>query len=81
VKTTTLQLQPQDTLLMVSDGIVENLDTNGKQYGTERFERLISDEAGATAVRLVETIAHEAEQFSRDASQNDDRTVLACTIR
>ena len=81
VKTTTIQLQPRDTLLMVSDGIVENLDTRGKQYGTERFERLISAETGATAARLVETIAHEAEQFSRGAAQNDDRTVLACTIR
>jgi serine phosphatase RsbU (regulator of sigma subunit) len=81
VTTATIQLQPRDTLLMVSDGIVENMDSNGNLYGTDRFERLISADTGATAVRLVETIAHEAEQFSRDASQNDDRTALAFTIR
>ncbi len=81
VKTATLQLQPRDTLLMVSDGIVENMDCNGELYGDERFERLISRDAGATAAPLVETIAREAEQFSRDTVQNDDRTVLAFTIR
>ncbi len=75
VTTATIQLQPRDTLLMVSDGIVENMDSNGNLYGTDRFERLISADTGATAVRLVETIAHEAEQFSRDASQNDDHNL------
>jgi serine phosphatase RsbU (regulator of sigma subunit) len=81
VTTSPLQLQPGDTLLMVSDGIVENMDLNGSLYGTDRFEGLINAETGATATRLVDTIAREAQAFSRHVPQNDDRTALAFTIR
>ncbi len=76
----TIQLQSKDTVVFVSDGIVENRNPNGELYGTERFERLIQANASASAACLVESIIYDTRQFSGEAPQSDDRTVLALTL-
>ncbi|MBN1126048.1 MAG: serine/threonine-protein phosphatase [Sedimentisphaerales bacterium] len=74
-------LRPGDTLVFVSDGVVENLNINEENYGMERFETLLESHRMLKVGRLVEVICEEANCFSQNAMQSDDRTVLAVRIK
>jgi len=74
-------LDPGDTVLFVSDGIVENPNIDGKLYGTKQFESFVEAQRSLTPEALVQAISEEARDHSGGASQSDDRTILALRIR
>jgi serine phosphatase RsbU (regulator of sigma subunit) len=82
IQTARRALSPGDTVLFVSDGIVENEDVDGEVYGTERFEELMKAGRGRglSLQALADSILEEAGRFSQGAPQSDDRTVLAFQI-
>jgi len=73
-------LRPGDTVLFVSDGIVENPDADGNLYGTERFEAFVQARRRLKPQPLVKSICAEADRHSRDGEQSDDRTVLVFRV-
>jgi Stage II sporulation protein E (SpoIIE) len=64
-------LSPTDTLVLISDGIVEARDKTHSFYGFERLQQTLSEHLGA------EAIARRAQQFG----QEDDITVIAISPR
>jgi len=76
-----LTLGAGDIVLFASDGIVENQNTEGEIYGTERFGNFLQARRGGSVQSLVESIVNECRAFSKDAKQTDDRTVLALQIK
>lgn len=80
-ETSCLTLKPGDTVLFVSDGIVENQNSDGQQYGTERFEEFMRTRCRGSVKDMVRYIVDETETFSKGTSQSDDRTVLAFRIK
>jgi Stage II sporulation protein E (SpoIIE) len=58
-----------DRLLLMSDGIVEATDVNGKLFGFERIDALLREEVSATA------LASAAQKFG----QEDDISVISVT--
>jgi sigma-B regulation protein RsbU (phosphoserine phosphatase) len=81
IVTSSVALEPGDTVLFVSDGIVENPNIDGRLYGTERFESFLQAKRLLPPEALVQTISDEAHDYSRDTEQSDDRTVLALRIK
>jgi len=81
VTTSCMVLRPGDTVLFVSDGIVENPDVDGMLYGTERFEAFLQARRASRPGPLVEAVVAEARRHSHDTEQSDDRTVLAFRIK
>jgi hypothetical protein len=65
---TRFQLREGETMLLVSDGVVEARNAQGELFGFERTAAIANEPA--------ETIAHAAEQFGQD----DDITVLTLTL-
>jgi serine phosphatase RsbU (regulator of sigma subunit) len=64
-------LSPTDTLVFISDGVVEARDKSHSFYGFERLQQALSERPGA------EAIARRAQQFG----QEDDITVIAISPR
>ena len=64
-------LSPGDTMVLVSDGVVEARRPSGELYGFERVEADLAEFRGVAA------LAHKARAFG----QEDDITVLAITRR
>jgi len=64
-------LSPKDTLILISDGVVEARDKSHSFYGFERLQQALSEHPGA------EAIARRAQQFG----QEDDITVIAISPR
>jgi sigma-B regulation protein RsbU (phosphoserine phosphatase) len=81
IKTSSMKLGAGDVVLFVSDGIVENKDVDGELYEIERFEEFIRCHRSVGLKEFVGLIVEEAGNYSSNAVQNDDRTILAFKIK
>jgi phosphoserine phosphatase len=72
----TLEMKPGDILALVSDGIFEYFNAAGEQFGQERVEQLIRDNADATMAELSARLFAEVRRFAAGAVQEDDMTVV-----
>jgi sigma-B regulation protein RsbU (phosphoserine phosphatase) len=81
IKKAVVSLRPGDGFLVVSDGIVENQDIEGRIYGQERFEELLRKNTTLSIPELARLITREAESFSRGTSLKDDQTLFAFRIK
>jgi serine phosphatase RsbU (regulator of sigma subunit)/pSer/pThr/pTyr-binding forkhead associated (FHA) protein len=76
-----VQLHSGDTLIMVSDGILEARDARGNEYGLSRLSRRIRTARG-TAEDIIKAILADIDSHSHDQAQGqgDDMTILAMSI-
>ena len=75
-KEASVDLARGDTLLVYSDGVTEAGIQYGDEFGDERLERVLRDNAGLPASGLVQKVIEEVCTFS-GASRSDDVTVVA----
>ncbi len=74
----TVPLDPGDTLIFLSDGIVEAHNQAGELYGFERLEALVDRLPGELGVaEMVQQILDEVLAFVGAAEPHDDITVIA----
>jgi sigma-B regulation protein RsbU (phosphoserine phosphatase) len=76
-----VQLHSGDTLIMVSDGILEARDSRGNEYGLSRLSRRIRTARG-NADDIIKAILADIDSHSHDSDQGqgDDMTILAMSI-
>jgi serine phosphatase RsbU (regulator of sigma subunit) len=72
-----LHLAPDDTLLLVSDGVVEAHSPSGELFGFERLEALIADVRPGDVRTLVERVLSAVQEHMNGAEQHDDITIVA----
>ncbi len=70
-------IEEGDTLLFYTDGVTEAMSVNGEEFGTERVERILHDNAERGAKAIFETITEDIAAFSSGRSQHDDITLIA----
>lgn len=75
-KTESTQLEPGDTLVLVTDGITEAVNRDEEMFGPERLRDAAARYAGASVAELEAGILAAVDDFSRGAYQNDDITLL-----
>jgi serine phosphatase RsbU (regulator of sigma subunit) len=68
-----MHLEPDDRLVLVSDGILDASPVGGKPFGEARLHELLVDAAGASAsetVRLITSavVKHRAGKLQDDAT-------------
>lgn len=74
----TIALQPGDTVLFVSDGVVEAKNAAGELFGFDRLEALIANTRELYDMSLlVSLILQQVQEFIGQAEQHDDITVVA----
>jgi len=67
---TIVPVEEGDRAVLISDGIVEARDLQGKMYGTERFELVARQ--GILNKSLSETVMQDVNVFCQGAVQDDD---------
>jgi serine phosphatase RsbU (regulator of sigma subunit) len=70
------QLEPGDIIALISDGVFEYADPEGRQFGLEPVARLFAEHADQSADELIQRIRREVDQFARGADQGDDMTMV-----
>lgn len=74
--TIVLDLSPGDILALVSDGIFEQENGRGEQFGELRVRGVIETNAGASMKELVAALMRSVEAFAEGAAQEDDMTAV-----
>lgn len=76
-----IELEPDDVLVLYTDGVTEAMTPNGDFFGEERFRQIVQANAGEEAVRLVQAIDEAIRTFTGDHALSDDVTVVVVRRR
>jgi serine phosphatase RsbU (regulator of sigma subunit) len=71
-----LTLQPQDALVLYTDGVTEAMGPDDEFFLESRLEACVCAARGNTARQLVECVSHAVEEFTAGAIPSDDITLL-----
>ncbi len=77
----TIKLQPDDHLVLFTDGLTEALNTAGEEFGTERLTALLRENARSAAPEILARLQEAVLEFSADAPQHDDITMTIIGFR
>jgi serine phosphatase RsbU (regulator of sigma subunit) len=75
-----VELQPGDRILMVSDGIVEAMNSQREMWGFERLEQTFREVGGAGPAAIIASILGRLEGFTEQAPQHDDMTMVTLQV-
>jgi serine phosphatase RsbU (regulator of sigma subunit) len=73
----TIDFQPGDVLLLVSDGVVEAHDQNDQLFGFEGLDAAIAVARAGDVRDLVEVVLDRVHEHMGDREQHDDITIVA----
>ncbi len=71
------RMEPEDTLVIYTDGITEASNAQGEEFGEAGLSALLCECAGLPPARLAESIIHAVGQFSGGEQQDDLTLVIA----
>jgi ketosteroid isomerase-like protein len=71
----TLQLQPQDTLVMFTDGVTEARNHDDEEFGDDRLVACVAANAASSPSELMKGVFDAVNVFCRGTDQSDDITV------
>ncbi|KZE42889.1 PP2C family protein-serine/threonine phosphatase [Microbacterium sp. T32] len=69
-------LGPDDVLVIGSDGLVEQTDPDGEQFGYARFADLCASADRGDSAGFVSTVFDAVQDFARGAAPSDDATLM-----
>lgn len=72
----TIDIKPQDTIFVYTDGVTEMMNSRGEEYGEERMVADLSTQAGKTLEEMGDHIYKKANEFADGVQQFDDLTYL-----
>ncbi|MBR5656712.1 MAG: SpoIIE family protein phosphatase [Prevotella sp.] len=72
-----MTMQPESTLFLYTDGLTEARNEQNKMLGRARMMQMISECGTTSTKQLVEMVVEQVKEFSKNAEQSDDLTLLA----
>ncbi len=72
-----VRMEPNDLLLMYTDGVSEALDPVHEEYGEARLRALLAARAVTSASEAIERTRRDVLAFTQGAPQSDDITLVA----
>lgn len=72
-----------DRLLLFTDGLTEAMDAEGKMFGRERVEQVLTVEIGLDPMEFCRRVKEWVDQFAEGAAEDtqDDFTILQVRVR
>lgn len=74
-----ISLSPGDFLLMGTDGLIEQEDKAGMEFGFPRLAQTLLDDRGLAASDVIDDVFNAISAYGRGVRQLDDRTALVIT--
>ncbi len=75
------QLEPDDTLVLFSDGVTEAMDPEEKDFSVPRLQQVLRGKHTASLEEIQKAVLAAVEDFTRGARQADDLTLLLVRFR
>ncbi len=77
----TFNLQPGDLFMMITDGVVEQINSKGEEFGEKRLFKILKNYKNTHIARLKDKILEEIQQFQGSQPQHDDITIILLSYR
>jgi len=75
-----LQVAPGDVVVLYSDGVSDQFNPAGEEYGRRRLRRLLKTVCPATPQAVVEAVLADLDRFAESAPVFDDQTLLVLRV-
>ena len=72
-----IQLAPESTLFLYTDGLTEAMNSQRKQFELKRVENALDACTGLQPRDILDKVAQAVHEFVKNAEQSDDLTMLA----
>jgi len=69
-------LEPQDRLVVFTDGFSETWNSKGEELGEEGLTRFVRDLLGTSATAMKDYLLKKADEFAEGLKATDDRTII-----
>ena len=76
-----IPLNPGESVVLYTDGLVEARDARGNEFGEERLIEILRSSGGLDAHELATTVLREHDSFTQAAPPVDDLTLLVIRRR
>ena len=76
----TVEAQPGDVLIFVSDGILDAEDTREEMYGSERLANVLCAYRDESAADIAEAILTDVARFQGARERFDDETIIVLKV-
>lgn len=77
----TLTVEKGDIIILYTDGLIETLNQDGRQYGLDNLIKVISENSGKSAKDIATDVKHNLQAFTGTASIHDDQTLVVMKIK
>lgn len=74
-------LDPDDVLLLITDGVTESGIDYDSLFGDERALEIVREHRNESSQTIIERIHEAARAFAGDVAQHDDMTLVVCKFR
>ncbi|MBN2723483.1 MAG: SpoIIE family protein phosphatase [Deltaproteobacteria bacterium] len=71
-----MELLPEDIIVWYTDGIIEDENPEGMEYGEKRFRRIIKAEYTKPLIQLRDNVVKDANDFYDGIPHQDDHTMV-----
>lgn len=71
-----VHFQPNDVLLLYTDGITEAMNTDGREFGFEELVKVADENRSKNANQIMEAVLNNVKEHAGKASQSDDITMM-----
>lgn len=71
------ELDEGDTVLLMTDGLMELFNTDRESFGIDKLKALFLENAGKPVSKIVESLFAAGEKWQEGTNQNDDITFVA----
>ena len=76
-KTFEVQLNPNDSILMYTDGLIEESNETGEEFGSKRVHALLREQNNSDPQTLCDALVDAVSDFNSEAVLTDDICLLA----
>ena len=75
------QAEPDDLIVLHSDGITDQLDPGGQEYGSRRLSRVLKETSTEAPQAIVDRIFADVDRFTATAARFDDQTLIVMKVK
>jgi sigma-B regulation protein RsbU (phosphoserine phosphatase) len=76
-----IELRSGDTLVAFTDGVIEARNPLGEEFSEDRLIKILTENAGLPAAELEKHILRAVEDWTAEAEQEDDLTLVILKVR